>query len=153
MKEAAKFLSDNLNLKVLHINFSPNVIKFGAIVLLLFILVLTLAKVRRHFMDWSFKGALFGLFFGFLLALILEGFLIIGGRTAVTEILGWKDAPKPIQVALDSGKTELIRVLGIKDEIPTSAAKENTTVQGAIETLQSLNPNDIKKVKTLICQP
>jgi hypothetical protein len=153
MKEAAKFFSDNLNLKVLHVNFSPNVIKFGAIILLLFILVLTLARVRRHFMDWSFKGALFGIFFGFLLALILEGFLIIGGRTAITEVLGWKNAPQPIQVALDSGKSQLIRILGIKDEIPSSTAKENITVQGAIETLQSLNPTDMKKVKTLICQP
>ena len=153
MKESAKFLSDNLNLKFLNISLSPNVIKSAAIILLLFILVLTLARVRRHFMDWSFKGAIFGIFWGFLLALILEGFLIIGGRTAITEVLGWKNAPKPVQVVLDSGRNQLIQVLGIKDEIPSSSAKEKSTVQGAIETLQSLNPADMKKVKSLICQP
>lgn len=104
-------------------------------------------------MEWSFKGALFGMFWGFLLALLLEGFLIVGGKTAVTEILGWKNAPKPILAVLDSGRSQLIQVLGIKSEIPTSVAKENTTVQGAVETFQSLNPADMKKVKTLICQP
>ncbi len=153
MKEAAKFFSDNINLKFLHINFSPNVIRFAAIILLIFILILTLARIRRHFMEWSFKGALFGIFFGFLLALILEGFLIIGGRTAITEVLGWKNAPEPIKVVLDSGKNQLIQVLGVNSEIPSSVAKETTSVQGAIETFQSLNPTDMKKAKSLICQP
>lgn len=103
-------------------------------------------------MDWSLKGGVFGIFFGFLLALILEGFLLIGGKTALTEALGWKNAPKPIQVALDAGRGKLIQVLGIQDQIPTSMAKENTTVQSAIQTLQSLNPADMKKVKSLLCQ-
>jgi len=153
MKETAKFFTDNLNLNLLHINFSPNVIRFGLIIILLFILVLTLARVRRHFMEWSFKGALFGIFFGFLLALILEGFLLIGGRTALTEALGWKNAPEPIQTALDSGRSQLIQVLGVNSEIPSSNAKEITSVQEAIETFQSLSPTEAKKAKNLICQP
>jgi hypothetical protein len=128
-------------------------IQAGVIVLLLFILVLTMAQFRRHFIEWSFKGGIVGLFFGFLLALILEGFLIIGGKTALTEVLGWKNAPKPIQVALDSGRGKLVQVLGVQDEIPVSSAKENVTVESAVETLQSLNPTDMKKVKSLICQP
>lgn len=123
------------------------------VVFLIFLLVLILAQFRRHFVDWSIKGALFGIFFGFLLALILEGFLIIGGRTALTSILGWKNPPAPISVALDAGRNKLIQVLGIKDQIPSSFAKENSTVTGAVELLQSLNPADIKKVKTIFCQP
>lgn len=125
----------------------------AAIIFLLFLLVLSMAQFRRHYVDWSFKGALFGIFFGFLLALTLEGFLIIGGKTALTEVLGWKNAPKPLQVALDAGKTQLIQVLGLQTSIPSSFAKEDSSVQGALENIQSLNPSDLKKVKTLLCQP
>jgi hypothetical protein len=124
-----------------------------AVVSLLFILVLTMAQFRRHYIDWSFKGGVAGVFFGFLLALILEGFLLIGGKTALTEVLGWENAPKPIGIALDAGRTKLIQVLGIQDQIPTSLAKENNTITGTIEAIQSLNPADLKKVKNLICTP
>jgi len=88
-----------------------------------------------------------------LLALILEGFLIIGGRTALTGVLGWKNAPAPISLALDAGRSKLIQVLGIKDQIPSSFAKDNASVSGAIEVLQSLNPDDTKQVKAIFCQP
>ncbi len=104
-------------------------------------------------MDWSLKGAVFGIFFGFLLALLLEGFLIIGGKTAITEFLGWKNAPAPISLALDAGRKQLIRVLGIETQIPESKAKENSTIQSAVETLQNLNPSDLSKVRALICKP
>lgn len=124
-----------------------------AVVILLFVLILTFAQFRRHYIDWSLKGGIVGIFFGFLLALILEGFLLIGGKTALTEVLGWKNAPAPIQVALDSGRSKLIDVLGIQTQIPSSLAKEPVNVQGALETLQSLNPSDMTKVKSLICTP
>lgn len=124
-----------------------------AIVVLLFLLVLTLAQVRHHFVNWSFKGAVFGLFFGFLLALILEGFLIIGGKTALTELLGWKNAPKPFSVALGAGRDKLVQVLGLEAQIPQSLAKDDVTVGATLEVIQSLNPNDLKKLKTLLCQP
>lgn len=103
--------------------------------------------------DWSAKGAIFGIFIGFFLALILEGFLIIGGKTALTELLGWKDAPRPIQLALESGREKLINVLGITDEIPETLANSNPTAEDATEILQSLNPAEMKKVKALICTP
>lgn len=124
-----------------------------SIVVLLFLLVLTLAHVRKHYIDWSFKGGLAGIFFGFLLALFLEGFLIIGGRTAITSVLGWKNPPAPLAQALDAGRSKLIQVLGIQTQIPSSFAKENTSVQGTIEIIQSLSPNDLKKVKSILCTP
>ena len=125
MQELARFLSSNLNFDFLKISINQSSWKAVAIVGLLFLLVLTLAQVRRHYIDWSIKGALFGIFFGFLLALFLEGFLIIGGRTAVTELLGWENAPKPVQTAIDAGRMKLVDVLGIQDEIPQSIAQEN----------------------------
>lgn len=127
-------------------------IQAGAVIFLIFLLVLVLAQFRRHFVDWSLKGAIFGTFFGFLLALILEGFLIVGGRTALTSILGWKNPPALISVALDAGRGKLIQVLGINSQIPSSLAKEGTTVAGTVELLQSLNPADIEKVRAIFCQ-
>lgn len=127
-------------------SFSPSYIQAGVVVVLLFILVLMMAQLRRHFVDWSIKGALFGLFFGFLLALVLEGFLIIGGKTAITQVLGWKDAPKPIANLLEAGRSELIKVLGTKTKL-------NPTFDDAVVFFQSLNPSEAQKLKNFICKP
>lgn len=143
------------NLNLGKFSFSSSYIQAGAVVALLFILVLALAQLRRHFVNWSFKGALFGLFFGFLLALILEGFLIIGGKTAITQVLGWKEAPKPVANLLDMGRNKLIQVLGEKIEIqiPDAIAKLNPTFEDAITFFQSLNPSEAQKLKNFICKP
>lgn len=153
MKQTLEIAQKSFNLHIGNINMPFSYWQAGAIIFLIFLLVLTLAQVRRHYIDWSFKGALFGIFFGFLLALFLEGFLIIGGRTAITEVLGWKNAPKPLSVALDAGRAKLVGVLGIQDQIPSSNAQEVTSVDNAVSVLQSLNPADVKKVKALFCQP
>jgi hypothetical protein len=125
----------------------------GAIIFLIFLLILTMANFRKHYVDWSLKGGIIGIFFGFLLALILEGFLLIGGKTALTEVLGWKNPPAPLAQVLDAGRSKLIQVLGVQTQIPVSFAKENVTVQSAIETLQNLAPNDLKQVKNILCAP
>ena len=134
------------NLNLGKFSFSPSYIQVGVILILLFILVLTLAQLRRHFVDWSVKGALFGLFFGFLLALVLEGFLIIGGKTVITQVLGWKDAPKPIANLLEAGRGKLIEVLGAKTKL-------NPTFDDAVSFFQSLNPSEAQKLKNFICKP
>lgn len=151
----AQLLSKGFNLNLGKFSFSPSYIQAGAIIVLLFILVLTLAQIRRHFVDWSLKGALFGLFFGFLLAFILEGFLIIGGKTAMTQVLGWKDPPKPIANLLEMGKGELIKVLGKQVEvtIPAAVAKINPTFSDGVSFFQSLNPAEAQKLKNFICRP
>lgn len=153
MNGLARFVSENLNLGFLHINLPASNWKAIAIVVLLFALVFALANFRRHMIDWSLKGAVFGVFFGFLFALILEGFLIVGGKTALTEVLGWKNAPKPLQLALDSGRNQLLNVLGVSTQIPISSAKENLDTGEVVDILQSLNPTQMKQVKALICKP
>lgn len=153
MKQTIGTLQKSFDLHIGSINMPFSYLQAGAIIFLIFFLVLSLAQLRRHYVDMSFKGAVFGIFFGFLLALFLEGFLIIGGRTAITEVLGWKNAPKPLSVALDAGREKLIKVLGITDKIPLSNAQEVTSVDNAVSVLQSLNPADVKKVKALFCQP
>jgi len=151
----AQFLSNNLHLNFGKISFSPSYLQAGVVILLIFVLTLALAYLRRHFVNWSFKGALFGLFFGFLLALILEGFLIIGGKTAITQVLGWKDAPKPVTSLVEAGRSELIKVLGEQTQItiPDAVAKLNPTFDDAIVFYQSLNPSEVQKLKNFICEP
>ena len=153
MKQVLEVAQKSFDLHIGSFNMPFSYLQAGAIVVLLFLLVLAMAQFRRHEVNFSMRGALFGIFFGFLLALFLEGFLIIGGRTAITEVLGWKNAPKPLSVALDAGRAKLVDVLGIADEIPSSNAKEVSTVDNAVSVLQSLNPTDVKKVKALFCQP
>ena len=150
--DPVRILNQSVNLPVGKLTFSPSILQAGVIIFLLFLLVLTMAQFRRHLMGWSLKGGIFGLFLGFLLALILEGFLIIGGRTAVTEIIGWKNAPKPILVALEAGRSKLVGVLGVTDEIPTSNAQV-TPKEEVITKFQSLSPAEAKSVRNLICAP
>ena len=152
MGKVVSLLFSQFNLNLGKMSFPVSYAQAALIVVLIFILILMMAQFRRHYVNWSLKGAVFGIFFGFLLALVLEGFLIIGGRTALTGVLGWKDAPAPISIALDAGRSKLIQVLGIGDQVPSSFAKENATVTGAVNLLQSLSPTDIKKVKTIFCQ-
>lgn len=150
---AVQTFFSNIGNYFVNLYFTRNYLQAGAIIILVFLLVLTLAQIRRHYVHWSFKGALMGLFFGFLITLFIEGFLLIAGRTALTEILGWRNAPKPIMTALDLGREKLVNVLGITSEIPSSFANSDPTVDIAISTLQSLNPDEIKKVKAIICDP
>lgn len=136
-----------------NIYLSTNYVQAGLIVFLVFLLVLTLAQVRHHYVKWSLKGSLMGLFFGFLIVLILEGFFIIAGKTLLTETLGWKNAPKPVRTALDVGRNKLINVLGVSSEIPYSVASGDSSVDDALNVLQNLDPIETKKIKAIICTP
>jgi hypothetical protein len=129
---------------------SPSYFTAAAIVFLLFLLVLTLAQVRRHFLNWSIKGSLFGIFLGFALALILEGFMVIGGKTVVTEVLGWRNAPKPILTALEAGRSKLVNVLGVGSEIEVSEASGPPQAR-VINLYQTLSPEAQETVRYQIC--
>lgn len=107
---------------------SPSYLQVGIIIFLLFLLVLMMGQLRHRMVHWEMKGILPGVAFGFALALIFEGFALIGGRTLLTETLGWKTAPKPIANVLDAGRNQFIKVLGITEEIPTSMAQEPCTL-------------------------
>jgi hypothetical protein len=135
------------------VSFSPSYLQAGVIILLLFVLVLTLARLRRLYMDWSLRGAGIMLFFGFLLALILEGFLILGGRTLFTEIIGWKNAPKPLLNVLDVGRAKLVDVLGVTEEIPGSSAKDKPSFYDVVTSYQSLSSEEAEQFRLMICQP
>ena len=126
----------------------------GVIVLLIFLLLFTIARVRWLYVNWNLgKSAYSMLFWGFLLALILEGFLWIGGKSFLTVVLGWKNAPKPISTALDVGRGRLVDVLGETEEIPESLANESPTYQSIISDYENLSSEDKEAVKSFICAP
>jgi len=89
---------------------------------------------------------------GFFLALIIEGFMLIGGKTFLSEILGWKNPPKPISKLLDVGRQKMVNVLGINQEIPASDAA-NLNSDDLINLYQSLPSSEAKKVKDSVCKP
>jgi hypothetical protein len=142
---------ENLHFEVAGFTFEPNYLQAAAIVGLLFLLILSLARVRRLFVGWSISGWPAWLLMGFLLALILEGFLIIGGRTAITEILGWENAPKPLLSAIDSGREKLVDVLGVTEEVPSSYADEPPSVESVLQSFESLSASEAASIRTAIC--
>lgn len=143
--ESVQFVFQKIGSFFSSFSVAPKYIQAGVIIILLFLLVISFAQFRHHFVKWSMKGGLVGLFFGIVLTLLLEGFLLVNGHTALISLLGWKNAPKPISTALDLGKEKLTNVLG--------GDIENQTSKDIITTMQSLNPDEIKKVKALICEP
>ncbi len=101
------------------VSFEPQLWQAVAIVVLLFLLVLTIAQMRRHYLNWSFKGATFGIALGFFLAIIIEGFFLLAGNTFLTGVLGWKNAPRALQTVLDSGNEKLRQTLDASSPCPT----------------------------------
>jgi hypothetical protein len=125
-----------------------------AILVLFFFLILTLARLRYLYIHWNLsKTSLSFLFYGFLLALFLEGFLIIGGRTLFTATLGWKNAPKPIGTLIDIGRTQVAKVLEEQGSVPESVAKVKLSEEDVIRSYFSLSGEDAKKVRQRICTP
>jgi hypothetical protein len=149
----AQILSKNLKFNLGGVPFSTSYTKAALIVFLLFILVLSLARLRRMYVNWSFKAWPVWIFMGFVLALILEGFLLISGKSILTVVLGWKNAPKPLQNALDTGRAGLVKVLGVKDEISITTNEEDPSVKSVISDFQKLIPDDARKVRSMICEP
>lgn len=128
--------------------FQPTYIQAGLIVFLIFLLILTLGSLRHRMAHWEFRGLFPGIAFGFVLALILEGIMIVGGGTLITKTLGWKNAPKPISVVLDQGKEKLSDVLGTKSE----STQEELSPQQVLQGLKDMSPSEYDSVKRLICE-
>ncbi len=138
------------NIKGIYIE--PTYWEAAAVIVLIFLLILTLARLRYIYVEWHFdRHNLSFLFYGFLLALITEGFLLISGRTLFTQLLGWKDAPKPIGTALDMGREKLVNVLGDQTKVPDSFASEKLTSSSVIESYNNLSQSDSQVVKKNIC--
>jgi len=121
-----------------------------AMAVLIFLLILMMGQLRHRLAHWKMGGILPGIAFGFAIALILEAIFIVGGRTIVTELLGWQNAPKPIVNVLDAGRNRLVNVMGVTDEVPTSTAQMSPLDKILIDW-QHLTPGEQTDFKSQIC--
>ena len=145
-------ISPRWNFKIFNdMYFSPGYAHAGAILFLIFLLILSFARLRRMYVHWSLKGSVGMVAMGFVLALILEGFLILGGRTFFTEFLGWKNPPKPIVNVLDAGRSKAIDTLGVTDTTANSNSSSTITSEQVMQSFQSLSPEEAKAFKEIIC--
>ncbi|QQS38711.1 hypothetical protein IPM62_04990 [Candidatus Woesebacteria bacterium] len=154
LPDSQTFLRTPFDLNIGDTKLQPEYWQAIVILGLVFVLVISAARYRHLYVKWNMKSYLPSVAFGFILAIILEGFMILGGRTLFTEILGWDNAPKPISTALDEGRNKLVKVLGTQaNEIPDSVASELPTSQSVIEDFNLLTDDEANEVKTNICSP
>lgn len=132
---------------------STNYVQATLIVVLIFLSILVLSKLRHYIVKSSFQASFIGILIGFVLALIVEGFFLIWGKTLLTETLGWKDAPKPLKTAMELGREKFVSVLGVSSEKQQAVIFSDPKVEDAIDVIQSLDPNENKKIKDIICTP
>ncbi|KKQ23340.1 MAG: hypothetical protein US36_C0002G0065 [Candidatus Wolfebacteria bacterium GW2011_GWC1_37_10] len=99
------------DLKLGGLTVSPNYLTAFFVVLLVFLLVFSVARMHHLFIKWSFRGSIIGVVVGFALALVIEGFFILSGTTILTATLGWKNAPKPIAKVLMESRVKLQDVI------------------------------------------
>lgn len=132
---------------------SPSHYQVGIILFLVFLLLLSLARVRRMFIHWSFGRQSIAIFaWGFIVALIVEGFFILAGRTMFTELLGLRNLPKPISSFIDLGRSRVYQVLGESVEIKESSAVSDPDAQSLIKSFFLLDEQGKKEVKNQVCR-
>jgi hypothetical protein len=138
-------------------SFQFSYFQAGLTVLMLFLLILTLGQLRHRFVHWHMGGMIPGVFFGFMIAIFLEGIFIVGGKTVLTEVLGWRSAPKPLANFLDAGRNQMINVLGASDKIIQStpadvSALENASVGDMMTFYQNMTQTDKESLQQFICK-
>ncbi len=147
------FPGEPLHYKVGSFEISPSYTQAAIILVLVFLLLLSLARVRRMFIHWSLGRHSIAIFvWGFIVALIVEGFFILAGRTMFTEILGLKNVPKPISSFIELGRNRVYQVLGESVEVKESSAQEVGNAKSLIESFYLLDEIDKEEVKDQICK-
>jgi hypothetical protein len=131
--------------------FSPTYLQAGLIVFCLFLLILTFGMLQHRYTHWTIKGVMPGVALGFTLAFLIEAVLLVGGRTIFTELIGWKDAPKPISNALDVSRERLADVLGVNDMVEETNAGSIPSVAQIIQNYESLEEGEQGSVQDLVC--
>ena len=127
------------------ISIEPRYWMAGAVVILVFLLLLSLARLRYEYVHWSVsKPSLAMIFWGFIIAILFEGLLLVFGKTMFTEILGWNNAPKPISTIIDIGRNKFVNVMGASDE--------KASYKSVVNDYESLGEKESKMVKDYVCK-
>lgn len=153
LPQGQSLVTRSFNFNIGNLSIQPQYWQAILILALIFVLLLSIARYRHLYVKWNLKGFLPSVLFGIILAFVIEGFLLIGGRTVFTELLGWESAPKPISTALDSGRERLVDVLGVSQEISSASAEARPTYESVILDLEELSEQEMSQVRGFICQP
>jgi hypothetical protein len=155
LDSASNFANKPLPTFTVHgIEVYPTYWEAFTIVILIFLLIFTLARMRYLYVHWHLsKTSLAMMFWGFVLTVILEGFLWLSGRTVLTTVLGWKNPPKPVAETLTTGRDHLRQVLGETAEIDSAKAKEPVTYQSVVFDYKELSEEDKSTVQKFVCKP
>jgi len=140
--------------KVGNLYVDATVWQAGAIIILLFLLVFSLARLRYLYVHWSVgKNAFSMLFWGVILTIIMEGFLMLTGRTIFTEIIGMKNVPKPFSTVLNIGREKLVNVMGAQSTIPDMSAAGNLNSDQMYSLYTKMDSVESQKLQKIICKP
>lgn len=152
-KLVSLFPKHPLHYKLGNFDITPSYYQAIIILVLIFLLLLSLARVRRMFIRWSLGRHSVAIFvWGFIVALIVEGFFILAGRTMFTEVLGFRYLPKPMSSFIEFGRKRAYQVLGESAEIKESSAMEKENAKSLIESFYLLDEIERKEVKQNICR-
>ncbi len=152
MQPPTQFLFKTFDLEIAGYSIKPEYWHAGVILFLVFSILLTLARYRQLKIKWNLSSFIPTLILGFSLAIILETALILNGKTLMTEILGWENAPKPISTIINTGRSRMAHVLGETHEVSASSNDEGTITEEMLLLYTSMNQNEAEKVKQIICQ-
>ncbi len=136
------------------IEITPNYIQVILVILMIFMVVLVVARLRKKHVSESLRGASGLVMLGFVLAIVLEALLLLGGRTLFTELIGWENAPKPISTVLDAGRVRLVDVLGASvSTVPSSEASEAKSSTQVLQLIHELPADQKEEVFNNFCAP
>lgn len=87
---------------------------------------------------------------GFILAIILEGFLIMSGKTIFVQIIGLENMPKPISTFLDESRQELVEVLG--EDQSCEIESLDSTINATLDAYSQLPDDQKTTIQKVICE-
>lgn len=133
---------------------SYNRLEVVMVVVLLFVLVLTFGQLRHRLVHWHMKGIVPGVALGMIITLIIQGALLMLGGNLLKNALGWQGAPRPVAVAIETGKEKLVEVLSDTDEIiiETSDDRQKATIGGIMESYGDLTSEEQISLQSLVCE-
>lgn len=149
--EAIRFQALNLFNNLQQSGLDPY-LKIIFAVLFLFFIVLVLARMRKLFVQTSFRGAWFGLAVGIILMIFIDLIIIVGlsDKTKLQKITSGEAGPEIVKEVAISGMTNLSQVLGAQTII---SRKRSLTAKELINDFLSMPESEAEKVRDLLCPP
>lgn len=115
-----------------------------------FLFLLLLGWARHHMLEWTFKGANFGVFFGIVLTLAIEALIIIGGKTTLAEVVKSDKVPPVVRQTISQNLQEL--AVSLTGEPKTLGAKNKVSAVDVVGSYKELSESEQSRVEDLICK-